>query len=194
VMGIRGHTFSAWMFLASTPGLYVGAAQTPSLSAQDIAGTTSRTSKVWHVGDSPALLEGSHRSIRLRPLHSQPTGGRVELLPVGSRATHPKQVIRPANRAVPQGGSPALEVERIQNGIPSTVLLLALVDGPVGTPDRYAVPNDRTLSISAPGFLANDIDLNGEAITAVSISDPAANGALAAFADGSFSYTPDAGF
>jgi hypothetical protein len=75
------------------------------------------------------------------------------------------------------------------------VVFLALGNTtPVGTPDQYAVPNDQTLSIAAPGFLANDIDLDGEAITAVSIQDNVDHGTLAAFADGSFTYTPDPGF
>ena len=65
---------------------------------------------------------------------------------------------------------------------------------PVGTPDNYAVPNDQVLAIAAPGFLANDIDLDGEALTAISIADNVDNGTLAAFADGSFTYTPNAGF
>ncbi len=66
--------------------------------------------------------------------------------------------------------------------------------GPVGTPDQYAIPNDQTLSIAAPGFLGNDIDLDGEALTATAILDNVDNGALSAFADGRFSYTPNPGF
>jgi hypothetical protein len=65
---------------------------------------------------------------------------------------------------------------------------------PVGSPDHYMVPTDKTLSMAAPGFLANDIDLNGEPLTAVSIQDNVDHGTLAAFANGNFTYTPDAGF
>jgi hypothetical protein len=67
-------------------------------------------------------------------------------------------------------------------------------EGPIGTPDHYAVPTDQVLSIAAPGFLANDIDLDGEQLTAISIVDNADHGLLFAFADGSFNYTPDAAF
>ncbi|HSC40085.1 MAG TPA: Ig-like domain-containing protein, partial [Chitinophagaceae bacterium] len=66
--------------------------------------------------------------------------------------------------------------------------------GPVGTPDAYAVPSDKTLSIAAPGFLANDIDLKGEVLTAVAIVTNVAHGTLAAFGNGSFTYTPTAGY
>ncbi len=65
---------------------------------------------------------------------------------------------------------------------------------PIGTPDFFAVPTDQVLSIAAPGFLANDIDLDGEALSATVITDGVDNGTLTAFADGSFTYTPDAGF
>ena len=65
---------------------------------------------------------------------------------------------------------------------------------PVGTPDHYIAPNDQALSIAAPGFLANDIDLNGETLTALAILDNVNHGALSAFGDGSFTYTPDADF
>ncbi len=66
--------------------------------------------------------------------------------------------------------------------------------GPVGTDDHFVVPTDVTLSVAAPGFLANDIDLDGEALTATAILDDVDNGTLVAFADGSFAYTPDADF
>jgi len=42
--------------------------------------------------------------------------------------------------------------------------------------------------------LRNDIDLNGEDLTATAILDNVDHGSLAAFADGSFTYTPDPGF
>jgi hypothetical protein len=53
---------------------------------------------------------------------------------------------------------------------------------------------DSTLSLEAPGFLINDIDLSGETLTAIAILDNVDNGTLAAFADGRFSYTPDPDF
>jgi hypothetical protein len=65
---------------------------------------------------------------------------------------------------------------------------------PIGLADQYAVLTNGSLSIAAPGFLTNDVDLDGEAITAVSIQDNVDHGSLAAFADGSFIYTPMPGF
>jgi VCBS repeat-containing protein len=67
-------------------------------------------------------------------------------------------------------------------------------NAPVGVPDAYATANDQVLSVAAPGFLGNDIDLDGEALTATVIADNVDHGTLAAFASGSFTYTPNAGF
>ncbi|MCX2742593.1 Ig-like domain-containing protein [Mangrovivirga sp. M17] len=67
-------------------------------------------------------------------------------------------------------------------------------EAPVGTPDYYQTATDRQLIIDAPGFLQNDIDLQGEAIVATAILDPPDNGILSAFADGNFVYIPNPGF
>jgi uncharacterized repeat protein (TIGR01451 family) len=64
---------------------------------------------------------------------------------------------------------------------------------PVATPDNYAVDEDSTLTIVAPGVLANDTDPNGDPLEAVLISGPA-NGTLALNSDGAFSYTPNSNF
>ncbi|MCL6257948.1 Ig-like domain-containing protein [Aquiflexum sp. TKW24L] len=67
-------------------------------------------------------------------------------------------------------------------------------DTPIGTNDLYVAANDKALSIAAPGFLMNDIDQNGETLTATLIVDGVDNGTLSAFPNGSFNYTPNPGF
>ena len=47
--------------------------------------------------------------------------------------------------------------------------------------------------VEAPGVLANDTDVEGNDLTAEMVDD-VANGTLALAADGSFTYTPNAGF
>ncbi|HVX64538.1 MAG TPA: cadherin-like domain-containing protein, partial [Pirellulales bacterium] len=64
---------------------------------------------------------------------------------------------------------------------------------PVAANDLFAVQQDTPLSITAPGLLTNDSDPEGDSLTASLFSGPA-HGTLALQADGSFSYTPDAGF
>lgn len=64
---------------------------------------------------------------------------------------------------------------------------------PVATADAYAMNQDTTLIVSAPGVLGNDSDSDGDTLTAVLGTD-VSSGTLALAADGSFTYTPDPGF
>ena len=64
---------------------------------------------------------------------------------------------------------------------------------PVGAADSYTTAEGETLSVDAPGVLDNDTDAEGDDLTATSAT-PAGNGSVEVAADGSFTYTPDAGF
>ena len=65
---------------------------------------------------------------------------------------------------------------------------------PVASDDSYSVLSDVTLVVdAASGVMVNDIDGDGDLLTATLESD-VSNGALQFNADGSFAYTPDAGF
>ena len=64
---------------------------------------------------------------------------------------------------------------------------------PQANNDSYTVNQGQTLSVAAPGVLANDTSPSGNPLTAIKVSDPA-NGTLAFNADGSLVYTPNAAF
>jgi hypothetical protein len=65
---------------------------------------------------------------------------------------------------------------------------------PVAVDDTYTVPHNTTLPISAPGILAND-DLKGQTdVTALVQSTNLFNGGLNVLPNGSFVFTPAAGF
>jgi len=64
---------------------------------------------------------------------------------------------------------------------------------PVARDDAYAVEQDRTLAVPAPGVLGNDEDPEGGALTAHLESSPT-HGMLTLATDGSFQYEPEAGF
>ena len=57
----------------------------------------------------------------------------------------------------------------------------------------YTTPEDTALTITAPGVLANDSDIDGNTLTAVLATGPA-HGALTLNANGSFTYTPVANY
>jgi hypothetical protein len=61
-------------------------------------------------------------------------------------------------------------------------------DAPVAVADRGSA-----LSVAAPGVLANDTDVDGDALTAELVGAPA-NGTVTLSADGAYVYAPTAGF
>lgn len=64
---------------------------------------------------------------------------------------------------------------------------------PVATGDAYTTTVDTPLVQAAPGVLANDTDAEGDPITALLVAPPS-SGELTFNPDGSFTYTPAAGF
>jgi VCBS repeat-containing protein len=64
---------------------------------------------------------------------------------------------------------------------------------PEASDDSYSIDEDGVLDVPADGVLANDVDANGDVLTAWLVSDPA-NGTVTLNADGSFTYTPNANF
>jgi len=143
----------------------------------------------------PAPLDGPNPPSTLHRLHQQPTTNEVFLLP-WDQGPASGYLAQPKPSATPDLAITAASWSLPQDSIESeaAVSLLAVGSTPIGTPDRYVVATDRTLTIAAPGFLANDIDLEGEVLTAVSIEDNVDHGILAAFANGGFTYIPNSGF
>jgi VCBS repeat-containing protein len=89
-------------------------------------------------------------------------------------------------------------------GVPSEVIPSNELEGsaletsvdniiPESVNDTYEVDQDTTLEIDAPGVLENDSDADEDELTVVVVSEPT-NGTLTINEDGSFTYTPDAGF
>jgi VCBS repeat-containing protein len=74
-----------------------------------------------------------------------------------------------------------------------TITVTPVNDKPIAEDDAYVTDENQALQISAPGVLANDGDLDDDALTASVITGPT-NGTLTMAEDGSFLYTPNAGF
>jgi VCBS repeat-containing protein len=66
-------------------------------------------------------------------------------------------------------------------------------DAPLASDDEFVTGIDTTLTVRAPGVLVNDVDADGDTLSAVLLSEPT-SGTLALAEDGSFEYTPNDGF
>lgn len=64
---------------------------------------------------------------------------------------------------------------------------------PTDSPDSYSVDQDNTLTVATPGVLANASDADGDNLTALLVNQ-ASNGTVNLASDGSFTYTPNAGY
>ena len=74
-----------------------------------------------------------------------------------------------------------------------TLTINSINDVPRATNDSYSVNSDATLDVAEPGVLANDFDVEGAALRAVLVAN-VTHGTLALQTNGSFSYTPAAGY
>jgi VCBS repeat-containing protein len=75
-----------------------------------------------------------------------------------------------------------------------TVTVTSVNDPPVAADDAaYSTDENAELNQAAPGVLGNDTDIDGNPLTAVLVSN-VSHGTLVLKADGSFTYTPAAGF
>jgi len=91
--------------------------------------------------------------------------------------------------------------DRGENGTGGNLSDLAEIAIDVRDPNRppttqdedYTIDEDSTLSVSAPGVLGNDIEPDGDEMTASLITGPA-SGTLILDSDGSFTFTPPADF
>lgn len=72
-----------------------------------------------------------------------------------------------------------------------TLTINPINDAPVAAADLYSLDEDSLLEIAPDSVLANDSDVDGDALTAALVYGPA-HGSLTFNADGSFSYTPQA--
>ena len=74
-----------------------------------------------------------------------------------------------------------------------TINVTGTNDPPVSTGDTGSTNNNAPLVNPAPGPLANDVDADGDPLTAVLVTGPA-HGVLLLAADGSYTYTPNTGY
>ena len=90
------------------------------------------------------------------------------------------------------------EIQDGQGGFAQATTYIDIIAGnvaPQAVDDNYSVAINQSLTISAPGLLTNDTDLNGDSlsVTTTPIIN-VANGSLTLAVDGSFIYSPNSDF
>lgn len=76
---------------------------------------------------------------------------------------------------------------------PVTVMLHVANSSPVANEDTFHVKRNGTLAVAAGGVLGNDYDLDGDPVN-ITLQTAVAHGSLTLNSDGSFDYTPSAGY
>ncbi len=122
---------------------------------------------------------------------SDPAGGSVVLNPDGSFIFTPDPGFIGTDTftylALTPDGRPSLPAA-------VTITVDPPNEAPVAADDAYTTTEGAPLTVgAAAGVLGNDTDPDGDMLSAGSAGDPA-GGTVALDADGSFTYTPDAGF
>jgi VCBS repeat-containing protein len=72
------------------------------------------------------------------------------------------------------------------------ITVTAVNDAPVAVNDNYSVEPGESLTITAPGILSNDTDVENTTLTPTVVTQPL-HGTVTVNADGSFTYTPETG-
>jgi len=110
-----------------------------------------------------------------------PANGALSLSPNGSFVYTPNANFHGTDSFVYKANDGALD------SLPTTVTItvISVNDLPAAVADSYSVNEDATLTVTAPGVLANDTDVDATPLSAVLLGLPA-NGVLTLTADGSF--------
>ncbi len=87
----------------------------------------------------------------------------------------------------------ATDGTRSSNIATVTITISGANDAPMAVSDVYTLNEDTTLTITAPGLLANDVDVDSANLTAVKLTNPL-RGTVTLNANGSFTYTPPANY
>ena len=128
----------------------------------------------------------------------RPSGQSVTVTPVGTlpssvtlRSDGTFTFVPPPNSTAPVSFDYRLSGPGWSDTARVTITITPVNDLPVATNQSFTVAEDGTLSVPAPGVLANVNDLDGDRLTAVLVSG-VSRGTLTFNADGSFTYVPRA--
>ena len=139
---------------------------------------------------APGVLENDDAAIgRTAVLNSGPSHGTVTLNANGSYTYRPGAGFVGTDQFVYHEAILSL----LLNSNPATVRITVTNAAPVARDDSYTAATGVTLSVPAPGVLANDFDTDGDQLTAIEVNT-SGNGSISLSADGSFTFKSGGSF
>lgn len=167
----------------------IGSSNDPPSAINDSISTPEDTPRVIDVlandEDADDNLDPSTVTVT-----SPPSNGSAEVNPVSGAITYsPNRNYNGPDSLVYQ----VCDDGGICDSASVSIFVTPVNDKPVATGNSYFIDQDNTLTVEAPGVLNNDSDVDSLSLTAVLDQDPA-HGTLTLNANGSFTYTPNAGF
>lgn len=136
-------------------------------------------------------LSGSTISWSIGTLNSKARGSRTFQVQIGTNFPTGDSYI--TNRSEIFGKEAEEPGDSADNYSKFVTKIRNLNKSPVAQNDAYTTPEDTALTVPAPGILANDSDPDGNALTAVLVSNPT-QGTLTLNANGSFTYRPNTNY
>ncbi len=124
-------------------------------------------------------------SVLTAALYSSPAHGTLNLSSDGSFTYSP----HPDFHGTDSFSYRSYDGEAYSNIATVTITVIPANDAPVAIEDSYSVHEDNTLSLAAPGVLANDSDIDADMLSA-ELVNAATHGSVSLAADGSFTYVP----
>ncbi len=139
--------------------------------------------------DAPGVLENDVGDNLAAALMALPLHGAVTLNADGSFHYGARSPLPEDYDGVDTFSYVATNVDGVSNMASVSLVLAAVDDAPRGNDDFYAVALGDLLDVAAPGVLENDVDPEGDPLSATAYSAPVA-GVFLGQTDGSFTYEP----
>jgi hypothetical protein len=152
------------------------------------------------VDDSPGPPNESGQTLRIDAITAPAAHGTAEIITTGPDAGKVRYTPNP-NYSGPDSFDYRVCDDGQTNGADDpkcdtatvTIMVTAVNDAPEANDDAYNTDEDMQLTVSAPGVLGNDTDVEGDNLGATVLND-ADNGVLTLNSNGSFTYTPNSDF
>jgi hypothetical protein len=202
-LGIRGGNYTIGSLLDTTDhGAFFPIPPEDVGEWVHIAGTYDQDTRYWHLYRNGVEVDYNADLTGVLGLYPNEFGGGAKWVIGGGEPASCSECILFSSVDEVRIYDSALSVDEIavlasgiypdpppSNTATVTLTIVGINDPPVAHSDAYTTPESTLLTVTAPGVLANDNDVEGDLLT-VTVETLPAHGALTLDATGAFTYTP----